>query len=63
MESDSPREGFEEVEEEHLPSKDKEKPRQDDLFFKIPEAKPLLSKIAVDPKKPKILIRNIKFDL
>ena len=45
-----------------MPSKHKDRQRETDLYFKIPEAKPLLSKTVIDHLKPKILIRGIKVD-
>lgn len=63
MEGESPREGFDEPEDEHLLSKERDRQRETDLYFKIPEAKPLLSKSTIDQRKPKILIRSIKIDL
>ena len=51
-------EGFIENEEDHL-NKHTNKDT-DSMYFKIPEAKPLLSKHFIDYSQPKVLIKDIK---
>ena len=59
-------EGFDDSDNEHLPSKAKDngfqQPKTETQdYYKIPEAKPILSKDIIDADKPKVLIKEIEY--